>query len=1120
MCIIARYLVFKSKLEIQVFLQAQRIFATGPSYISLRFLFASNMNEMYNCTINNKYVDSNNNCASFSILNIDYGVNMLSIEEFEQKLNWVMVRNNADEQELADASNEMNSLLLRTSGAPTLVEIYLTAWYKKPGLRDRPPNLEGIDAVGLINEVLSSAANAGLIFTGRSLTEKEKRYVSILFAVFPAYISHLSLAEKRLNSAKALTDLGKLPPTLTSLDLSSNRISKKEALVALGNIIPPFLTNLNLRNNRIKSVEALAALANLPASITNLNLRENGIKNAEALAALAHLPASITSLDLSWNGIESAEAIAALAHLPASITNLNLGGNGIESAEALAALLNALQQLQVTNLNLSNNSIGSAEAIAVLVDVLPLLQLTSLDLSSNSIGSAEAIAALVKAFPLALTDLDLSYNGIKSVEALAALARLPASITNLDLSHNGIKSVEALAALARLPASITDLDLSWNWIESAERLAALAHLPASITSLDLSWNGIESAERLAALANLPASITDLDLSHNSIGTVEALAALVDALQQLQVTNLNLSDNYRIGNVEALAALANLPASITSLNLRNNSIGTVEKLVALVDALQQLQVTNLNLSENGIGTVEKLAVLANLPASITSLNLSENGRNGIESVEALAALAHLPASITSLNLCGSSPYNKEQQLKIADALRGSNVVELVLFDKDNENRLIPELEAVLAENAGLAPAAAPAAIASSVFSELTIDSYKEPAATNGHQQHVQTDIGEEEAEAIFNYEDAIYLLEQVSDASQEKILHIGNDVLQAVGLISKHTQEITSLVANEEQLSGMASRERRLTQKQEDLVSVLNQRPAAKGYYFAISNGLTGAYESGKIVKNGDINPDRLGAVGYAGEFFKFLGKILPVFGNAISIGAEVLAQANIKIQIDNISKFAELAHDGTDMDQIAANVAHYLVCQGRRYHGAKEDLAIMMEAVFAGKITRGSVTKQLIGIVTGDIVNIPDPSPSAAPAAVSVPAALPGSAPDHSQEIEKLRQGLEAQSREMYKLQRLNSQHGKELRRMGQQLPSSPSIAEPIATEGGMFLMQTALMSPDNLHSTSTVVSPSVATDHIAEIALAQSRTQEQLDSLEIMHVRLRQEWQNSEEASSCCSIL
>ena len=199
-------------------------------------------------------------------------------------------------------------------------------------------------------------------------------------------------------------------PSLKSLDLSHNRISKFEGLDHLAS-----LTELILWNNQISKLEGLNALS----SLTELYLLDNQIAKLEGLNSLT----SLTGLNLSGNQISKLEGLDSLT----SLTVLDLSYNQISKLEGLASLTS------LTRLDLSDNQISKLEGLNA------LSSLTELYLSGNQIAKLEGLDHLTS-----LRMLYLSKNQINNLEELKDLTQLQ----KLDVSGNKIQSVDDIKLLA------------------------------------------------------------------------------------------------------------------------------------------------------------------------------------------------------------------------------------------------------------------------------------------------------------------------------------------------------------------------------------------------------------------------------------------------------------------------------------------------------------------------------------------------------------------------------------------------------------------------------------------------------------------------------------------------
>ena len=148
-------------------------------------------------------------------------------------------------------------------------------------------------------------------------------------------------------------------------------------------------------------------------------------------------------------------------------------------------------------------------------------------------------------------------------------------------------------------------------------------------------------------------MSELNRSGQNLNTSAQILALHAELQGNQeITSLNLSDNH-IGSIEAIAALgaALRGTKVTSLNLALNNIASREQIDALGAALRGTNVTSLNLSDNDISSTGAIAALgaALRGTNVTSLNLESNNINSPERIAALRELLRQNPQITSLDL---------------------------------------------------------------------------------------------------------------------------------------------------------------------------------------------------------------------------------------------------------------------------------------------------------------------------------------------------------------------------------------------------------------------------------------------------------------------------------------
>ncbi|KAG0005602.1 hypothetical protein BGZ79_003513 [Entomortierella chlamydospora] len=180
---------------------------------------------------------------------------------------------------------------------------------------------------------------------------------------------------------------------------------------------------------------------------------------------------------------------------------------------------------------------------------------------------------------------------------------------------------------------VYDLDITFDWDCSKADLEAfedaLKVSNVSILRLDLRWFQASAASNFRVLVNslkTNTTLTTLNLKDNSIGKEGALALSQSLKTNTVLTTLNLRNNS-IGNEGALALLEALKvnATLTTLNSWGNSIGK-EGALALSEALKtNTTLTTLDLEANSVGDEGALALSEALKANTTlaTLRLRKN-----------------------------------------------------------------------------------------------------------------------------------------------------------------------------------------------------------------------------------------------------------------------------------------------------------------------------------------------------------------------------------------------------------------------------------------------------------------------------------------------------------------
>ena len=387
-------------------------------------------------------------------------------------------------------------------------------------------------------------------------------------------------------------------------------------------------------------------------SLTWLDLSGNHV--GDGVQALSALP-SLTFLDVSNNEIDDKDVTSlstvrwssfAISSLT-SLLSLNIGHNniGVKGARALGTLTS------LTSLNIEKNKIDKEGARALGT----LTSLRSLNIDNNSIH-LEALENLTS-----LTTLYVCYNNV-NVE-VTSRHRLTAGIAKLDHPPSGGSAPRTvdIAKLDHPPSGGTEassliypfkflrtLSLSFSKVGD-KGLRDIGSL-TSLTSLDIECVysrdeeapplGIQNSRFLSSLSPLSSltALTSLNLRDNNIGSSRANMSLSSLGLLTSLTSLNLELNkINTNDARTLAFLGSL-ISLKSLNLANNLIGS--EGIRVLGTLTSL--TSLNLTNNDIGNGG--AQILKALTSLTSLNLQDNGIR-TEGVRALGSLT----SITYLNL---------------------------------------------------------------------------------------------------------------------------------------------------------------------------------------------------------------------------------------------------------------------------------------------------------------------------------------------------------------------------------------------------------------------------------------------------------------------------------------
>ncbi|KAK4373007.1 hypothetical protein RND71_008391 [Anisodus tanguticus] len=266
-----------------------------------------------------------------------------------------------------------------------------------------------------------------------------------------------------------------LPPSLTELDLTTNRLSALDPRI--GQL--PNLKKLSLRQNLITdaAVEPLSSWDTI-SDLEELVLRDNQLKKIPDAAIFKKL----LVFDISFNEISS---LNGLSNVSSTLRELYVSKNEVTKMEEIEHF----HELQI--LELGSNRLLVMELLENLknlqelwlgrnririVNLCGLKCIKKISLQSNRLTSMIGFQECV-----ALEELYLSHNGIAKMEGLSTLVNLRV----LDVSANKLTEINDIENLTKLE----DLWLNDNNIASLEGLAeAVSGAREKLTTIYLERN--------------------------------------------------------------------------------------------------------------------------------------------------------------------------------------------------------------------------------------------------------------------------------------------------------------------------------------------------------------------------------------------------------------------------------------------------------------------------------------------------------------------------------------------------------------------------------------------------------------------------------------------------------
>lgn len=479
-------------------------------------------------------------------------------------------------------------------------------------------------------------------------------YVVILVGGFALKNCHVSRNSAVCQKEKLTAVPQDIPQTVTSFDLSGNKLS---SIRRWDFFHVPHLIQLDLNNNHIQQVDSFS-FSNLN-SLQKLNLNNNKLSKLDT--NLFNGLRNLTELRISHNEIKTVSS-ASFKSL-SSLTFLDISYNKLQSLTNANVILQQLPQLQEliikqNNLmcfyswELTNTSVqlhaldltlNPFQDFKVTADVFPNLLRFSIgfnmskplkwDLKKTALPRVSSLD--ISQLHLTLSDMNSLFQAVNrtlTVLRMNAMKQNPNALINLSCSiptmstlqfrRNKLKRIEA--RLLELCTNVTELDLADNDIQFVSE-DAFKGLPC-LKTLTLSQNKLSSVP--SAIWNLP-GLYKLDLKMNRINTLRCQ----DFTNQTELRILYLQNNF----------LSNLTDCVFQdlvrlklLKLQSN------KIVKLNNAFKQ-HLTNLRvlyLNNNHLTVIGKEEFKG--LHSLQNLSLQENhlGNLNEESFSGLTNLTHM------------------------------------------------------------------------------------------------------------------------------------------------------------------------------------------------------------------------------------------------------------------------------------------------------------------------------------------------------------------------------------------------------------------------------------------------------------------------------------------------
>ncbi|TAL63794.1 MAG: hypothetical protein EPN84_04505 [Legionella sp.] len=290
----------------------------------------------------------------------------------------------------------------------------------------------------------------------------------------------------------------------------------------------------------------------------------------------------------------------------------------------------------------------------------------NLDLSQLPLNkfSEKDLVAIFNAFPSNLLELNLSdthFGELPPALAVELLKKLPKTLISLKLNANNLnklshdllrKYLSALPSLKRLELKDNDLDLNYPVI-----VYVFNSLPRSLVGFNYAGNNLNKFQFMQLVSifdAFPPELAELDLHGCLKLPPRDLLNLFRVNVFYKIVKLDLADN-ELGELkydEAKALFTDFSKLLTTLGLKNNSLGNFNALQLKILLRSLPSLLNLDLSENHLSKftcAEFVELFRALPKSLETLRLSRKDIEYFSPAELFTILSAAPKSLKRIYL---------------------------------------------------------------------------------------------------------------------------------------------------------------------------------------------------------------------------------------------------------------------------------------------------------------------------------------------------------------------------------------------------------------------------------------------------------------------------------------